>query len=136
MSAADKTESLPSDFTHKRPAIKTELYEAKGKHIYSEVHKEAPPAVPPKSSDLQVYLATQVTATQPGAVNPSSQPSPSLPPVLAVGMSDNPYDQSTPNEMDSALYAQPYFPTTQPTASADNDCIYSEPINPSDFTRK
>ena len=188
---------------------------AKGKHIYSEVHKEAPPAVPPKSADLQVYLATQDAATQPtatqpvtqpptsqpGAVNPSGKPLQvsslppvgmsddpdyqnvkvyldvttqpaatqppstqpatvnlsgqpsnisSLPPLLAVGMSNNhEYEsvdailssshhsrQSTPNEMDSALYAQPYFHTTQSTASADNNCIYSEPINPSDFTRK
>ena len=151
----------PPAIKKKSPELYADLNEAQGDHIYSDVHKEASPAVPPKSPDLQVYLATQDAATQPAATQPpapTTQPATenlsgqpvkvsSLPPLLTVGMSDNPnYEsadaishhsrQSTPNEMDSSLYAQPYFHTTQSTASADNDCIYSEPINPSDFTRK
>ena len=115
--------------------------------VYSDIHKPLSPPVPNKSEELQVYLAAQYALShpQPTDTTLSTKPSKvnSLPQTLTVGMSDNPNYESADAlsqhsaEADSALYAQPYFHTTRSTTSAtpDSEGIYSEPIQPSDFTR-
>ena len=99
------------------------------------------PAVPPKSPELQDDLYAQESVSHPPP-NPPSKVS-TLPDTLAVDMSSNPNYESAnalsncshnPYETDSALYAQPYLHTAPSAISTDDGDIYSEPIQPSDFT--
>ena len=101
------------------------------------------PAVPPKSPDLQTYLSTQEVVPRPLPLPTSTANKPykvsALPESLANGMSSNPNYESTDafsHDADSDTYAVPDIntaPATTTTTDVDGD-IYSEPIQPSDFT--
>ena len=99
------------------------------------------PAVPPKSPELQDDLYAQESVSHPPPIPPLKVST--LPDTLAVGMSSNPNYESAdalsncshnPYETDLALYAQPYLHTAPSATSTDDGDIYSEPIQPSDFT--
>ena len=128
------------------PQLCADVNEAEATDLYSDTEA---PAVPPKSPALQVYLATQdPVIPQPSSVNPSSKPLKvaSLSHPMVGGMKENPNYESADaisscsrnshqsSDIDSNLYAQPYFHVTHhTTTSVDDEGIYSEPINPSDF---
>ena len=99
------------------------------------------PAVPPKSPELQDDLYAQESVSHPPPIPPSKVST--LPDMLTVGMNSNPNYESAnalsncshnSHETDSALYAQPYLHTAPSATSTDDGDIYSEPIQPSDFT--
>ena len=117
--------------------------------IYSDVHKEKTPDVPPKSPDLEVYLSTHDTVSQPFSVDapPASNKHSKLSSLThpVVCMKENPtyesadaHSSSSHNspQSESNLYALPYTHKTfkYPNAYSPDDGIYSEAINPSDFT--
>ena len=89
-----------------------------------------------------VNVSTKEAMTKPAIAHSSSKPSKvsTLPVTLATSMIDNPNYESADtllhytNEVDSALlYAQPNFHTN--TVSTHNsNAMYSEPLQPSDFT--
>ena len=87
------------------------------------------------------YVSTKEAMTMPAIAHSSSKPSKvsTLPVTLATSMIDNPNYESADtllhytNEVDSAIYAQPNFHTN--TVSTHNsNAMYSEPLQPSDFT--
>ena len=105
------------------------------------------PAVPPKSPDLQAYLSTQEAVPHPLPLPTSSANQPSkvstLPESLAVGMSSNPNYESADalshasHDLDSDMYAVPDLHTaSSATTTTEDGDIYSEPIQPSDFTHR
>ena len=117
--------------------------------IYSDVHKEKTPDVPPKSPDLEVYLSTHDTISQPFSVDapPASNKHSKLSSLTrpVVCMKENPtyesadaHSSSLHNspQSESNLYALPYTHKTfkYPNAYSPDNGIYSEAINPSDFT--
>ena len=145
-----------------RPAIpqkSSELYaDLKGEKeaesaqpIYSDVSKEKVPVVPPKSSDLEEYLATRDAVTHSTSKDVAPAPEKQLKlaslsrPVLA-GMQANPTYESVDalsiasrqsTDAGSNMYAEPIVPGAHSSTPplVDDEGIYSEPINPSHFTR-
>ena len=141
--------NMPPASPLKSPALHADVNKDEAGDIYSDVTKPEAPVVPAKSPALEVYLATKdAVSPQPTSVNPPAKllKVTSLPRPIPGGMKENPNYESTDaissgsrnsrqsSEIDSNLYAQPYFHTTHhTTASVDDEGIYSEPINPSDF---
>ena len=139
-------ESAPVYSTVDKDGRKKKSPELVTEAVYSSVHKEPSPAVPPKSPDLQTYLSTKEVMGVPAkeamtvpaiAQHSSSKPSKvsTLPVTLPTGMSDNPNYESADalsnhsNEADSAMYAQPYFHTAHTVSTHDSNAIYSEPLH-------
>ena len=113
--------------------------------VYSAVHKEKAPVVPPKSSDLEEYLTTRDAVSQSTSVDAPPAPNKlsSLTRPLVGSMTENPTylradalssGSRQSNDVESNMYALPCIHTTHPTEYSHDDGIYSEPINPSDFT--
>ena len=119
--------------------------------IYSDVSKVKVPVVPPKSSNLEEYLATRDAVTHSTSKDPAPAPEKQAKlaslsrPVLA-GMQANPTYESTDalsiaprqsTDAGSNMYAEPIVPGAHSYTPplVDDEGIYSEPINPSHFTR-
>ena len=131
----------------KRPKGKKNAPQAVSNSVFTYEDPFNSPAIPPKSPDLQVYLSTQEAVSHPLPLPTSSPSQPhkvsALPESLAVGMSSNPNYESADalshasHDADSDMYAVPDVNIALATATTYNDDgdIYSEPIQPSDFTR-